>query len=132
MCLCGSILKFVEFSSTFKSISLIEQRVINTNMKSPKCFSLSSHHAICILLMILISCVNSFAQTSHAFRNTKLSVEERVKQLLAELTIREKISLLGYNSPGVVRLGIPKYNWWSEALHGVARAGSATVFPQAI
>jgi beta-glucosidase len=46
--------------------------------------------------------------------------------------LEEKISLLGYNSKPVPRLGIPAYNWWNEALHGVARAGKATVFPQAI
>jgi beta-glucosidase len=48
------------------------------------------------------------------------------------LTPEEKISLLGYRSKAVERLGIPAYNWWNEALHGVARAGKATVFPQAI
>ena len=48
------------------------------------------------------------------------------------LTLEEKISLLGFNSKAVPRLNIPAYNWWNEALHGVARAGKATVFPQAI
>jgi beta-glucosidase len=67
-----------------------------------------------------------------AFRNTQLPVERRVKDLLQQLTLEEKISLLGYNSKAVPRLGIPAYNWWNEALHGVARAGLATVFPQAI
>ncbi|MEP7256166.1 MAG: glycoside hydrolase family 3 C-terminal domain-containing protein, partial [Ferruginibacter sp.] len=60
------------------------------------------------------------------------SLEKRTTDLLQRLTLDEKISLLLYNSPGVERLGIPKYNWWNEALHGVARAGRATVFPQAI
>ncbi|MDQ3278478.1 MAG: glycoside hydrolase family 3 C-terminal domain-containing protein [Bacteroidota bacterium] len=59
-------------------------------------------------------------------------VEKRVADLLSRLTLEEKVSLLGYNSKGVSRLGIPAYNWWNEALHGVARAGMATVFPQAI
>ena len=52
--------------------------------------------------------------------------------LLRELTLTEKISLLGFVSPGVPRLNIPSYVWWNEGLHGVARAGEATVFPQAI
>lgn len=52
--------------------------------------------------------------------------------LVGRLTMTEKISLFQYNSPGVARLGIPSYNWWSEGLHGVGRAGRATVFPQAI
>ncbi|WP_423129400.1 glycoside hydrolase family 3 N-terminal domain-containing protein [Gaoshiqia sp. Z1-71] len=69
---------------------------------------------------------------SQRFRNTDLSMEERVAALLGELTTAEKISLLGYNNQGVPRLDIPAYNWWNEALHGVARAGEATVFPQAI
>lgn len=52
--------------------------------------------------------------------------------LLKRLTLDEKISLMGYRSPAIERLQIPAYNWWNEALHGVARAGQATVFPQAI
>lgn len=55
-----------------------------------------------------------------------------MEDLLGRLTMAEKISLFQYNSPGVPRLGIPTYNWWSEGLHGVGRAGRATVFPQAI
>lgn len=66
------------------------------------------------------------------FRNTTQPVDARVNDLLHQLTLPEKISLLGYRSKGVERLGIPAYNWWNEALHGVARAGVATVFPQAI
>ena len=66
------------------------------------------------------------------FRNASLPIEQRVDDLLAKLTVDEKISLLGYNSKAIERLGIPAYNWWNEALHGVGRAGKATVFPQAI
>lgn len=53
-------------------------------------------------------------------------------KLVAEMTLDEKASQLKYNAPAIPRLGIPAYNWWNEALHGVARAGTATVFPQAI
>ena len=56
----------------------------------------------------------------------------QIKELLSNLSIDEKISLLGNKSPGVDRLNIPAYNWWNEALHGVARSGKATIFPQAI
>ena len=56
----------------------------------------------------------------------------RVKDLVSKLTLEEKVSLLGYNSQAIPRLGIPAYNWWNEGLHGVARAGEATIFPQAI
>ncbi|MES1190402.1 MAG: glycoside hydrolase family 3 protein, partial [Steroidobacter sp.] len=48
------------------------------------------------------------------------------------MTLREKAQQLGNDAPAIPRLGIPAYNWWSEGLHGVARAGIATVFPQAI
>ncbi len=48
------------------------------------------------------------------------------------MTVEEKMSQMLYQSPAIERLGIPAYNWWNEALHGVARAGVATMFPQAI
>lgn len=66
------------------------------------------------------------------FQNSELSVEERVEDLISRMTLEEKISQLSYNSAAVERLGIPEYNWWNECLHGVARNGRATVFPQAI
>ena len=56
----------------------------------------------------------------------------RAKELVAQMTVEEKASQLKYDAPAIDRLGIPAYNWWSEALHGVAYAGTATVFPQAI
>lgn len=67
-----------------------------------------------------------------AYKNTKLSFEERARDLEQRMTLEEKISQLGHTSDAVERLGIPEYNWWNEGLHGVARAGVATVFPQAI
>lgn len=66
------------------------------------------------------------------FRNTQLSIEERTEILLGELTTDEKLGMVNFRNAGVPRLGIPAYNWWNEALHGVARSGTATVFPQAI
>ena len=57
---------------------------------------------------------------------------EYAKKLTAQMTLEEKMSQMLYESPAIDRLGIPAYNWWNEALHGVARAGVATVFPQAI
>ena len=58
--------------------------------------------------------------------------EDRVRDLLSRLTLQEKISLMANEAGGIPRLGIPAFNYWSEALHGVARNGRATVFPQAI
>lgn len=56
----------------------------------------------------------------------------RARELVAKMTLEEKAAQLRYDAPAIPRLGLPSYNWWSEALHGVARAGTATVFPQAI
>ncbi len=67
-----------------------------------------------------------------AYRDETLPARERAKDLVSRMTIEEKVSQLRYNALPVERLGIPAYNWWNEALHGVARAGVATVFPQAI
>ena len=53
-------------------------------------------------------------------------------ELVSQMTLEEKATQLRFDSPAIPRLGIPAYNWWNEALHGVARAGTATVFPQAI
>jgi beta-glucosidase len=87
------------------------------------------------ILFSLSLCVALSTQAQNnaaAFRNTQQPMDVRVNDLLRQLTLEEKISLLGYRSKEVQRLGIPAYNWWNEALHGVARAGVATVFPQAI
>lgn len=66
------------------------------------------------------------------YKNITLPMEDRVRDLLSRMTIEEKASQMLHDSPAVERLGIPKYCWWNEGLHGVARAGVATVFPQAI
>ncbi|WP_026652602.1 glycoside hydrolase family 3 C-terminal domain-containing protein [Butyrivibrio proteoclasticus] len=57
---------------------------------------------------------------------------KRAHELVSKMTVEEKASQLRYDAPAIDRLGIPAYNWWNEALHGVARAGTATMFPQAI
>ncbi|WP_026664355.1 glycoside hydrolase family 3 C-terminal domain-containing protein [Butyrivibrio sp. FC2001] len=57
---------------------------------------------------------------------------EKARELVSKMTVEEKASQLKFDAPAIDRLGIPAYNWWNEALHGVARAGTATMFPQAI
>ena len=57
---------------------------------------------------------------------------KRAEELVSKMTIEEAASQLRHDSPAIERLGIPEYNWWNETLHGVARAGTATSFPQAI
>jgi beta-glucosidase len=66
------------------------------------------------------------------FRNPKLPIDERVDDLVSRMTLEEKVSQMVHAAAAVPRLGISEYNWWSEGLHGVGRAGYATVFPQAI
>lgn len=81
-------------------------------------------------LMLVPLFVN--AQTELKHFDTRFSIDERVNYLLSQMTLEEKISQMNYDAPAIERLGIPKYNWWNECLHGVARNGLATVFPQAI
>ena len=69
---------------------------------------------------------------SPLFRDPLAALDDRVEDLLQQLTPSEKTAQLRYDAPAIERLGIPAYNWWNEALHGVARNGRATVFPQAI
>ncbi len=70
--------------------------------------------------------------TEPKYLDQSLGFEERAKDLVSRMTLEEKVTQMLHKSPAVPRLGIPAYNWWNEALHGVARAGTATVFPQAI
>src|SRR6187551_3414809 len=66
------------------------------------------------------------------YQNPNLSSEERAKDLITRLTLEEKASLLFDQSPAIPRLGIKKFNWWSEALHGLANNKNVTVFPEPI
>lgn len=66
------------------------------------------------------------------FQNPALPIEARIDDLIARLTLPEKVSQLMHDSAAVERLGVPAYNWWSEGCHGVGRSGRATVFPQVI
>jgi len=86
-----------------------------------------------LYLILLLACpFLGISQNKFQFQNTNLSTQERVESLLSEMTIQEKMGQMLYTSPAIERLGIPEYNWWNECLHGVARAGYATVFPQSI
>ncbi len=73
-----------------------------------------------------------FAQDAIKFRNQDYSFEERTRDLISRLSLEEKVAQMSNDAPAINRLGIPEYNWWNECLHGLARAGRATVFPQAI
>src|SRR5450432_3943097 len=88
---------------------------------------------VCSLLGVVVSPL-LFGQQAEAppYRDANLPVELRVKDLVSRMTLEEKVSQLGHTADAIPRLGVPEYNWWNEGLHGVARAGAATVFPQAI
>ncbi|WP_297043519.1 glycoside hydrolase family 3 N-terminal domain-containing protein [Thermoflavifilum sp.] len=77
-------------------------------------------------------CFSAAAQDTLAFLNPSLPIDTRIRDLLHRMTLQEKVSQMQNASPAVPRLHIPAYNWWSEALHGVARSGVATVFPEPI
>ncbi|WP_027382360.1 beta-glucosidase [Epilithonimonas caeni] len=83
-------------------------------------------------LSVFICAFSSAQNHKYPFQDPKLPVEQRIDNLLGLLTVDEKIGMMMDNSKAVPRLDIPGYGWWNEALHGVARAGTATVFPQAI
>ena len=80
------------------------------------------------LSLSIVASMGSFAQ-NEPYKNPKLTPEERAEDLIGRLTLKEKVGLMKNSSFAVERLGVAPYNWWSEALHGVARNGLATVFP---
>jgi beta-glucosidase len=83
-----------------------------------------------VVTFLLFSCAKQ--QVKYPYQNVKLPIDQRVEDLISRMTIEEKISQLNYESAAIDSLGVSAYNWWNECLHGVARAGLATVFPQAI
>lgn len=66
------------------------------------------------------------------YKNTELSVGERTEDIVSKMSVQEQAEQLKYDAPAIERLGLSAYNWWNEGLHGVARAGTATMFPQAV
>jgi beta-glucosidase len=77
-------------------------------------------------------CLLASARADSPWLDSKLDMDARISSLLSAMTLEEKITQTVNESAEISRLGVPAYNWWSEALHGVARSGRATVFPQAI
>lgn len=75
---------------------------------------------------------NTCTPTTCAYLNPDLAPEARAKDLVQRMTLDEKVSQTMDQAAAIPRLGVPQYGWWNEALHGVARYGEATVFPQAI
>lgn len=82
------------------------------------------HSTLTILLVVAAQCV-----TAQPYKDPSLSATERAADLISRLTIEEKARLMEHESPAIPRLGIPQFSWWNEALHGLGRNGTATVFP---
>jgi beta-glucosidase len=87
----------------------------------------------CALATVFLGFFGGYAQgADYPFQNPSLPMEQRVADLVGRLTPEEKVSQMTMTAAAIPRLGIPEYTWWNEGLHGVARSGYATVFPQAI
>ena len=86
---------------------------------------------ILMLFTLGLFCISVTAQQL-PFKSSKLKTEDRIKDLIGRLTLEEKASLMFDQSPAIPRLGIKKFNWWSEALHGFANNDNVTVFPEPI
>jgi beta-glucosidase len=84
-----------------------------------------------LIVSIIVNAANA-QQVDFSFENKEIPTELRSEILISQMTLDEKISQMIHASVAIPRLHIPSYNWWSEALHGVARNGEATIFPQAI
>jgi beta-glucosidase len=97
---------------------------------------MSKRFLLILSLLLLISAMRfdlpSSGQTGLPYKDPSLPIEKRVDDLVSRMTLEEKVSQMMNGAARIERLGIPEYEWWNEALHGVARAGYATVFPQAI
>jgi len=95
---------------------------------------MSNIHVILMVAACLafVACSGDSGKSGFPFNDPTLPVSERVDDHVLRMTLEEKVSQLVNNAPAIERLGVPAYDWWNECLHGVARAGRATVFPQAI
>src|SRR2546425_5723769 len=88
--------------------------------------------AIRVVALLAAAVAGGATAQTPAWQDASLPVERRAADLVGRMTLEEKVSQMIDRAPAIERLGIPEYNWWNEGLHGVARSGLATVFPQAI
>lgn len=84
------------------------------------------------IVSVMLGTPAGVAQTKHAYMDSSLPVAQRVDDLVGQMTLAEKVSQMQNHAVAIPRLDVPAYDWWSEGLHGIARSGYATVFPQAI
>lgn len=88
--------------------------------------------SVCLPLPFASAQVRQGKAARFPFQNPAMPIADRLNDLVGRMTLEEKVLQMQHTAPGIPRLGIPPYDWWNEALHGVARSGYATVFPQAI
>jgi beta-glucosidase len=86
----------------------------------------------CALCLLVSPLANAGGQTPPPYKDPSLPIDRRVEDLVSRMTLEEKVAQMMNAAPAIPRLGIPEYDWWNEALHGVAFSGTATVFPQAV
>jgi len=96
----------------------------------------SQPFAAALLLVGVLSAITAFASAESAkplpYQDSSVPAQQRVDDLVSRMTLEEKVSQMINTSAAVPRLGVPAYDWWNEGLHGIARSGYATMFPQAI
>src|ERR1700757_328532 len=85
-----------------------------------------------LLFPLIFLCLINVAKAQSIYLDPSKPIDDRVHDLVSKLTLDEKVHQMMNAAPAIPRLGIPAYDWWNEALHGVARSGVATIFPQAI
>src|ERR1700723_2793206 len=115
--MCTALLEFLDTDMTFGGpFAMRVQRLVSS-----------------LFFLGLTSCVlHAQSPGLLPYQDTKLPIEQRVDDLVSRMTLEEKTSEMVNASAAIPRLGVPAYDWWSEGLHGVARSGYATMFPQAI
>lgn len=120
----------------FKDSSYIYQGFASCDLDPNAAINQNHMKKISVPLFTTLSCLLcpqiAFSQARPSYLNPSAPLEVRVHDLISRMTTSEKVGQMMNDAPAIPRLGIPAYNWWSEALHGVARSGVATVFPQAI
>src|ERR1044072_3782748 len=108
------------------------QDKINKIISCQSCIKSCKSCLFLILAFVFFASQHASTQSIPPYKNPNLPIDVRVNDLVSRMTLEEKVLQMQNGAPAIERLGIPAYDWWNEALHGVARAGYATVFPQAI
>lgn len=118
-----------------RGVNAAERFLLSNQMVRMKHYHLAAVGVLllCIFLLLASPQVSTSGQAPlPPYQDPSLPIEKRIEDLVARMTLEEKVSQMMNAARPIERLGIPEYEWWNEGLHGVARAGYATVFPQAI